>query len=69
MPELPEHRHRPHHSPLHSGGTGRGLSLSLFRLPPSQMGVRPPQGDAGVVRMVEEESKATARMLVRSNMC
>ena len=68
MPGLPGHHYRPHRSPLHSEGTDRELSLSLFRPPPSQMGAKPPRGDAEVVQTVEEESKATARMLAQNNM-
>jgi len=44
-----------------------GLSLFLFRLPPSQMGAKLPQGDAEVVRRVEEGSKATEHTWVRNN--
>lgn len=69
MPEPPGHHHRPHHSPLHSGGIGMGPSLSLFRLPLSQMGEKPPQGGAEVVQRVGEESRVTARTLVRNSMC
>jgi len=69
MPELPEHHHRPRHSQFHSGGTDKELSLSLFHLPPSQMGVKPLQGDAGAVQRVEEGWKVIAHTWVRNNMC
>ena len=69
MPELPDHRHHPRHSLLHSEGTDTELSPSLFHLPLSQMGAKPPQEDVEAVRKVGEELTATARTWVRNNMC